>query len=92
MLKSVCKAPIFRDRFATHPHRLKDTASARQWLAEGIPMADILTLIKVRRRFEFSPHDCRTYAVEILWAAMETIRAENEPQITRRKEPTYAIA
>jgi len=92
MLKVVRKAPVFRDRCAAHPRRLEDTDSARLWLAEGIPMADILTMLEVRRRFEFSPHDCRAYAVEILWAAREAIRTKNAPQITRRKEPVYAVA
>jgi len=92
MLKAVRKAPVFRDRCAAHTRRHEDTDSARLWLAEGIPMADILTALEVRRRFEFSPHDCRAYAVEVLWAAREAIRTKYAPQITRRKEPVYAVA
>ena len=38
--------------------RLSDTLAARQWLAEGVPIADVLTMLEVRRRFEFSPHCC----------------------------------
>ena len=92
MLKTPRKPAASRGESAAHSPWIEDTASARLWLAEGIPMADILTMLEVRRRFEFSPHDCRAYAVEILWAAREAIRTKNAPQITRRKEPVYAVA
>jgi hypothetical protein len=107
MLKSLTKAPPFRDGFAgnscgfqvrsdadnrVHLRRLADTLSARQWLAEDAPVADVLTMLEVRRRFEFSPHDCRTYAIEILSAARAEIHNVNQPQTAHRKEPTNAIA
>jgi hypothetical protein len=107
MLKSLSKAPPFRDEFAgdssdfqirsdadtrVRLHRVADTLSARQWLAEGAPVADVLTMLEVRRRFEFSPHDCRAYAVEILSAARTEIHNVNQPQAAHRKEPANAVA
>ena len=122
MLKSLTKAPSFRDETAsvssalragidagnfTHSvalhhavdpnaaagaRRTADTDSARLWLSEGVPIADVLTMLEVRRRFESFPHDCRTYAVEILL----TVRAESpttkQPRRTHRKEPENAVA
>jgi hypothetical protein len=107
MLKSLSKAPPFRREFAgnssgfqtrsdtdnrTRLHRVADTLSARQRLAEGAPVADVLTMLEVRRRFEFSPHDCRTYAVEILSAARSENHANNQLQPAHRKEPAHAVA
>jgi hypothetical protein len=107
MLKSLTKAPRFRDEFTGNPsvfqartdsdnrvhlRRVADTLSARQWLAEGAPVADVLTMLEVRRRFEFSPHDCRTYAVEILSAARAEIHIANRTQTVHRKEPVHAVA
>ena len=107
MLKSLTKAPPFRDEFADNSlgfqtrsdadnrirlRRVADILSARQWLAEGAPVADVLTMLEVRRRFEFSPHDCRTYAVEILSAARAEIPNHNQPHAAHRKEPANAVA
>jgi len=107
MLKALSKAPPFRDQFAGNSsgfltrsdadnrvslRRVADTLSARQWLAEGTPVADVLTMLEVRRRFELSPHDCRTYAVEILSAARTEIHTNNQPETAHRKEPANAIA
>ena len=107
MLKSLTKAPPFRDEFAGNCtgilprsdadnrvslRRVADTLSARQWLAEGTPVADVLTMLEVRRRFELSPHDCRAYAVEILSAARAEIHTINQLQPAHRKEPANAVA
>ena len=77
---------------AAYRGRIADTDSARLWLSEGVPIADVLTMLEVRRRFESFPHDCRTYAVEILL----TVRAEspttNQSRRTHRKEPENAVA
>jgi hypothetical protein len=51
--------------FVADARRVADTASARRWLAEGLPIADILTMLEVHHRFEFSPDDCRIYAIAI---------------------------
>jgi len=66
MLKAICKAPASRQQSAADARRIADTASARHWLAEGAPIADVLTMLEVSRRFELSPHVARAYAVEIL--------------------------
>ena len=122
MLKSLTKAPPFRDEHAsasstlraaidadnfTHllslPHavapdaaayrgRIADTDSARNWLAEGVPIADVLTMLEFRRRFDLFPHDCRTYAVEILMAVIAEIPTTSQPRRTHRKESENAFA
>ena len=72
--------------------RLSDTLAARQWLAEGVPIADVLTMLEVRRRIEFSPDLARAYAVEILSAARTTNRTTNQLHVAHRKEPKNAVA
>ncbi len=72
--------------------RLVDTASARLWLADDAPIADVLTMLEVRHRFELSPLDCRAYAVEILWAAQRPVGARNARPIPTLKEARYAAA
>jgi hypothetical protein len=72
--------------------RLSDTLAARQWLAEGAPVADVLTMLEVHRRFEFSPNLARAYAVEILSAARKTNRTRNQLHVAHRKESRNAIA
>lgn len=92
MLKAICKAPAFHGKSAAHERRIADTASARLWLTEGAPLADVLTMLEVRRRFELSPHDSRTYAVEILAAARAEIDHTHQIQSNRRKEQFHAVA
>jgi len=79
-------------RSAVPSRRLADIASARLWLAEGAPIADVLTMLEVRYRFELSPDVARTYAVEILSAARAEIVTANQPLITHRKESLHATA
>jgi hypothetical protein len=79
-------------RFAVPSRWLADTASARLWLADGFPLADVLTMLEVRRRFELSPDVARAYAVEILSAARAEIVTANQPLITHRKESLHAAA
>lgn len=69
-----------------------DIVSARQWLAEGVPIADVLTMLEVRHRFELSSADCRTYAVEILWAAQQAMRSTKPTLSPQRKETHHALA
>ncbi len=92
MLKAICKAPVSRVQSAAHTCRIVDTASAHQWLAEGAPIADVLTMLEVRRRFELSPHFARAYAVEILLTARAEIQPSNQPHIAHRKEQFHAVA
>lgn len=72
--------------------RLVDIASARLWLAEGAPLADVLTVLEVRHRFELSRTDCRAYAAEILWAAQHEIDPAKHDQNSTPKESDYAAA
>ena len=69
-----------------------DIASARQWLAEGAPISDVLTMLEVRHRFKLSSADCRVYAVEILRAAQQDIRAPKPTLSPQRKEAHHALA
>jgi hypothetical protein len=92
MLITVRRPQALRGESASHGILIADSTSVRQWLTEGVPIADVLTMLEVRRRFEFSAHDCRIYAVEILLAVTTEIRATTQPRITHRKEPCNAVA
>jgi hypothetical protein len=91
MLRTARRARQLRNESASHRRLIADTASVCQWLAEGVSIADVLTMLEVRR-LEFSAHDCRIYAVEILLAVTTEIRTTTQPQITHRKEPRNAVA
>jgi hypothetical protein len=60
-----------------YAQRTVDVASARLWMADGIPIDDVITLLEVRRRFELSPALNATRAREIAATAQR--------MITRRK-------
>jgi hypothetical protein len=92
MLRTPRGPQPLRNESASHRRLIADTASVRRWLAEGVSIADVLTMLEVRRRFEFSAHDCRIYAVEILLAVTTEIRATTQPRITHREEPRNAVA
>jgi hypothetical protein len=72
--------------------RIVDTALALAWLADGFPIADVLTMLEVRRRFEFPAHFARAYAIDILTAASAEIDQTNYPQIANPKETENALA
>jgi hypothetical protein len=92
MLRTARRPETLRDESRSNGRLIADTASVRQWLAEGVSIADVLTMLEVRRRFEFSAHDCRIYAVEILLAVTKEIRTTTQPRATHRKEPRNAVA
>ena len=92
MLRTVRRPEPLRHDPTSHGRLITDTTSVRQWLTEGVPIADVLTMLEVRRRFEFSAHDCRIYAVEILLAVTTQIRTATQPQVNHRKEPRNAVA
>ena len=69
-----------------------DIVSAKLWLADGAPMADVLTMLEVRHRFELSSADCSVYAIEILWAAKQEGHTAKSNLKPCRKEPHHAIA
>jgi hypothetical protein len=92
MLKVIRQSPDSSKQTADDARRIEDAASVRLWLVEGFPIADILTMIEVRRRFEFCPHLARAYAIEILFAAKSEMQLANQPTITYQKESHHAVA
>jgi hypothetical protein len=58
--------------------RTVDVASARLWLADGIPIDDVITMLEVRRRFEIPAALCSARAREIAATAQRMIRAKPE--------------
>lgn len=72
--------------------RLLDLASACLWLADGVPVADVLTMLECRHRFELSPTQCRAHAVEILWDVQHEIGPLDHQLIPTSKERDYAAA
>ena len=91
-------AKLTRELAAQHPggagfaRRLVDTASARLWLEDGAPVADVLTMLELRHRFELTPANARAYAVEILWTAQHPVDAVHARPISTQKETRYAVA
>jgi hypothetical protein len=91
-------AKLTRELAAQHPggagfaRRLVDTASARLWLDDGAPIADVLTMLEVRHRFELSLANARAYAVEILSSALHEMDGDSTHLIPPAKETRYAAA
>jgi hypothetical protein len=56
-----------------YAQRTVDVASARLWLAEGVPIDDVITMLEVRRRFEISAALCTARAREIAATAQRMI-------------------
>jgi len=80
--------------FNAHHRSLRpaeDIRSAQLWLADGIPIGDVLTMLEAKHRFEFSPAHCRAYAVQILWSAQALPVSEGD-RIPNPKESRYAVA
>ena len=71
--------------------RGEDIRAAQDWLACGAPIADVLTMLEVRHRFDLFASDCRAYAVEILWAAQGSSQPK-AAHTTNPKESPYAAA
>ena len=72
--------------------RRLDIASACQWLALGAPIADVLTMLEIRHRFDLSSADGRAYAVEILRAAQQLVHTPKPTRNSPRKEAHHALA
>ena len=53
--------------------RTVDVASAWLWLKEGFPIADIVTMLQVRRRFQIPDNLCSARAHEIAFTAQRMI-------------------
>ncbi len=60
-----------------YSRRTVDVASARLWLAEGVPIGDVVTMLEVRRRFEIP--------AAIAGARAREIAATAQRMIARRK-------
>jgi hypothetical protein len=56
-----------------YAQRTVDVASACLWLAEGIPIDDVITMLEVRRRFEIPAALCSARAREIASTAQRMI-------------------
>jgi len=56
-----------------YARRTVDVASARLWLAEGIRIEDVITMLEVRRRFEMPAALCSARAREIAATAQHMI-------------------
>jgi RepB DNA-primase from phage plasmid len=56
-----------------YAQRTVDVASARLWLADGIRIDDVITMLEVRRRFEISAALCSARAREIAATAQRMI-------------------
>lgn len=56
-----------------YAQRTVDVASARLWLAEGIPIGDVVTMLEVRRRFDISAALASARAREIAATAQQMI-------------------
>ena len=56
-----------------YAQRTVDVASARLWLAEGIRIDDVITMLEVRRRFEIPAALCSARAREIAATAQRMI-------------------
>jgi len=80
------------DNDARVARRIADVATAHLWLNEGVPFADAITMLEVRRRFEFSPDDCRVYAIETVLVAQRGYRISKRQQIVHQEEIQDAVA
>lgn len=71
--------------------RAKDIRIAQEWLSVGAPLADAITVLEVRHRFDFPPARCRAYAIEIVSLVQILPRPKAGPNSTS-KESTHAAA
>ena len=90
--KLACELAAQHPGDAGFARRLVDTASAHLWLADGAPVADVLTMLEVRHRFELSPANARAYAVEVMWAVQHENDGYSTHSIPPAKETRYAAA
>lgn len=69
----------------------EDIRLAQDWLTHHAPIADVITVVEVRHRFELCPPDCRAYALEIVRTAQGLSRPHSEPN-SNLKEFHHAAA
>lgn len=68
-----------------------DTVLAEVWLDTGAPIADVLTVLEARHRFELPMATCRAYALGILTALALSHENDSIP-ISNLKESHHAVA
>ena len=85
------RKPVAADRDGQSGSHAKDIRIAKEWLATGAPIADVMTVLEVRHRFDLSPAKCRAHAIEILSIARSEFRPEAEPNPNPKESP-YAAA
>ncbi len=56
-----------------YAQRTVDVASAWLWLRDGLPIADVVTMLQVRRRFQIPDKLCSARAHEIAFTAQRMI-------------------
>jgi len=56
-----------------YAQRTVDVASAWLWLRDGLPIADVVTMLEVRRRFQIPDELCSARAYEIAFTAQRMI-------------------
>ena len=75
------------------PTCLKDDVdAAHKWLSEGIPVADVMTMLEFRHSVQPSPDAARSYAVEIIFRVWQENPAMQQPSQAHREESHHAIA
>lgn len=84
--------PVSSVQAAALEQRMADANSVRLWLREGFPVADVLTMLEVRHRFELSPDSARTHAIEVLLAIEAETRLPIHQPISAQEEPRNAVA
>ena len=85
------RKPVASDRGGQSRFHAKDIRIAKEWLTTGAPIADVMTVLEVRHRFDLSPAKCRAHAIEILSIARSERRPEAEPNPNPKESP-YAAA
>jgi hypothetical protein len=83
--------PTLSDSDQESVSRAKDIRIAQEWLSVGAPLADVITVLEVRHRFDFPSAMCRAYATEIvsIGQSLPRPKAGRNPQ---SKESTHAAA
>jgi hypothetical protein len=90
LTRAIASQPGFDTNAA---RQLVDATSVRLWLASGLPLSEVLTMLEVRRRFELSPHAARVHATEVVCAVRQAaVACANFEPIHHHKEPRNAVA
>ena len=80
------------DNDARVARRIADVATAGLWLTEGVPFADAITMLEIRRRFEFPQNDCRIHAIQTVLVAQRENCGSKHQLIANQEEIQNAVA